>query len=88
MACSSVSPPGQRPALCLKLLAMSAFADEPNDAAKRLLRLGERLGYLTYEMIADELPEERFTDDKLDALLLEIDRRGIRLIDEADLRGV
>jgi hypothetical protein len=60
------------------------FADDPNDPVQRLLRLGGRLGYLTYEMLSDSLPDECSTPDRLDALLMEIEGRGIRLIDEAD----
>jgi RNA polymerase primary sigma factor len=63
---------------------MVAFADESNDPLEQLLRLGERQGYLTYELLNERLPDEVVSPDKLDALLKEIDRRGIRLIDEAD----
>jgi len=64
---------------------MVASAEEPGDPIEKLLRLGERQGYLTYEMLNDRLPDEVVCADKLDALLIEIDRRGIRLIDESDL---
>jgi RNA polymerase primary sigma factor len=64
---------------------MFASADQPEDPVQRLLRLGERLGFLTYEMVNDSLPDEVTSPDQLDELLIEIDRRGIRLIDEADL---
>jgi hypothetical protein len=37
---------------------MVAFADEPNDPVEELLRLGERQGYLTYEMLNERLPDE------------------------------
>ena len=63
---------------------MVACADEPNDPLEELLRLGERRGYLTYEMLNERLPDEVVSPDKLDALLNAIDSRGIRLIDEAD----
>lgn len=63
---------------------MCAFADEPDDSVQRLLRLGERLGYLTYQMVNDSLPDEVVSPDRLDAFLMEIESRGIRLIDEAD----
>lgn len=49
---------------------MVAFANEPNDPLEELLRLGERLGYLTYEMLNDRLPDEVVSPDKLDALLM------------------
>jgi len=63
---------------------MVAFADEPDDPVEQLLRLGERQGYLTYEMLNDRLPDEVVSPDKLDALLAAIEGRGIRLVDAAD----
>ena len=65
---------------------MGTFAEEPDDAVRKLLRLGERLGYLTYEMLNERLPDVMISADKLDALLLAIDRRGIYLIDEDDVQ--
>lgn len=63
---------------------MVAFAYEPDDPVERLLRLGERQGYLTYEMLNEQLPDEAVSPDRLDRLLRTIDARGIRLIDDAD----
>ena len=63
---------------------MVASGDSPDDRVEALLRLGERLGYLTYEMINERLPDEVVKPDALDAFLMEVDRRQIRLIDEAD----
>ena len=64
---------------------MGASPHEPDARVRELLRLGERLGYLTYEELNEKLPDEVVTPDQLDALLIEIDQRGIRLIDEADV---
>jgi RNA polymerase primary sigma factor len=61
-----------------------ASAEEPEDPVEELLRLGERQGYLTYDMLNDRLPADVVRPDTLDALLMEIDRRGIRLIDESE----
>ena len=63
---------------------MVAFAYEPDDPVERLLRLGERQGYLTCEMLNEQLPDEAVSPDRLDRLLRTIDARGTRLIDEAD----
>jgi hypothetical protein len=63
---------------------MFASGNQPDDPVQRLLRHGERLGYLTYEMVNDNLPDEVVSPDRLDAFLMEIESRGIRLIDEAD----
>ena len=35
-------------------------------------------------MLNERLPDDVLRPDKLDALLMEIDRRGIRLIDESE----
>ena len=51
---------------------------------KILLEKGKRRGFLTYEEMNDELPEESFTPDRLDGLLLTLDDLGIDLLDEAD----
>jgi hypothetical protein len=61
-----------------------AFAEEPNDPFEELLQLGERQGYLTYEMLSERLPGAAISPDKLHILLMSIDSKGIRLIDEAD----
>ena len=52
---------------------------------KILLAKGKRRGFLTYEEMNDELPEESFTPDRLDGLLLTLDDMGIDLLDEADV---
>ncbi|MBN1846581.1 MAG: RNA polymerase sigma factor RpoD [Sedimentisphaerales bacterium] len=52
---------------------------------KMLLEKGKRRGFVTYEEMNDELPEESFTPDRLDSLLMTLDDMGIDLVDEADL---
>jgi RNA polymerase primary sigma factor len=64
---------------------MAALPNEPDDRVRELLRVGERLGYLTYEELNAKLPDEVVSPVRLDAILIEMDRRGIRLIDEADI---
>jgi RNA polymerase primary sigma factor len=59
-------------------------AGDADDRVRELLRRGERLGYLTYEMLNEELPDEAVTPEQLDDLLGTIEHKGIRLIDEAD----
>lgn len=63
---------------------VATSADEPGDWMEALLLLGERQGYLTYEMLNERLPDHVTSPEKLDILFITIDRRGIRLIDEAD----
>lgn len=66
------------------IVSVTASAGEHDDPVQRLLQLGERLGYLTYEMLNERLPDEVVSSGHLDAFLMELDRRGIRLIDERD----
>ena len=63
---------------------MLASAENPEDPVEELLRLGERQGYLTYEMLNERLPDSVVAPDKLDAFLMAVHNRGIRLIDESD----
>ena len=52
---------------------------------KALVEKGKQQGYLTYEALNSELPEENLSPDRLDNLLMTLDDLGIELIDEADL---
>jgi len=53
---------------------------------KALIEKGKRKGYLTYEEMNDELPEEAVTPTRLDSLLMTLDEMGINLFDEADVQ--
>jgi Sigma-70 factor, region 1.1 len=57
---------------------------DESDDIRKLLLLGQRLGYLTYEMLNWALPDEVSTPETLDRILGEIDHRNIQLIDEHD----
>ena len=65
-------------------LSMFWNSDEDDNAVHRLLRLGSRLGFLTYEQLNEELPDAVVSPGRLDALLARVDALGIRLIDESD----
>ena len=53
---------------------------------RALIEKGKRKGYLTYEEMNDELPEEAVTPTRLDSLLMTLDEMGINLLDEADVQ--
>ena len=53
---------------------------------RALIEKGKRKGYLTYEEMNDELPEEAVTPTRLDSLLMTLDEMGISLLDEADVQ--
>ncbi|MDD5328116.1 MAG: RNA polymerase sigma factor RpoD [Phycisphaerae bacterium] len=52
---------------------------------KAITEKGKRKGYLTYEEMNEDLPEELVTPDRLDSLLATLDEMGINIIDEADV---
>ena len=52
---------------------------------KAIIARGKKKGYLTYEEMNDELPDEAVTPNRLDSLLMTLDEMGIHLIDEADV---
>ena len=52
---------------------------------KAIVEKGKKQGYLTYEEMNDELPDEAITPNRLDSLLMTLDEMGIQLIDESDV---
>ncbi len=52
---------------------------------KALIEKGRKKGFLTYEEMNDELPDEAVTPARLDSLLMTLDEMGISLLDEADV---
>ena len=57
---------------------------DPEQQIKMLLERGEKKGFLTYEEMSEELPEEGVSPSRLDGLLATLDEMGISLLDEAD----
>jgi len=53
---------------------------------KALLEKGKERGYITYEEMNEELPEEGVTPARLDRLLATLDEMAIKLLDEADVK--
>jgi RNA polymerase primary sigma factor len=51
---------------------------------KMLIKKGEKKGFLTYDEMNDDLPEDAVSAVRLDQLLATLDERGISLVDEAD----
>jgi len=64
-------------------LAAAAGLDHLHDADLRgLIEAGQRSGYLTFDQINAYLPDEAVDPEKIDALLVALDDRGIELVDE------
>jgi len=62
-------------------------ADITEQQIKKLIEKGEKKGFLTYEEMNEELPEDAVSAVRLDRLLATLDERGISLIDEADVES-
>ena len=52
---------------------------------KGLIEKGKKKGFLTYEEMNEQLPEEAISPTRLDSLLMTLDEMGINLLDEADV---
>src|SRR5437867_4562885 len=63
----------------------SGSQEEVDNRVNALLTMGTSRGYLTYEELNENLPDEVVSPDKLDSLLMMIDEMGIKLIDENDV---
>ncbi|MFP4356347.1 MAG: RNA polymerase sigma factor RpoD [Phycisphaerae bacterium] len=52
---------------------------------RKLIQKGKARGYLTYEEMNDDLPDEAVSPEKLDSLLMTMDELGIELLDESEV---
>jgi RNA polymerase primary sigma factor len=59
------------------------FAESQIEA---LIKRGKGKGYLTYEEMNEELPEEAVSPARLDRLLMTLDEAGITIMDEVDVQ--
>jgi len=64
----------------------SAKIKDAEQQIKTLIEKGGKKGFLTYEEMNAELPEEAVSPARLDSLLATLDEMGINLLDEADVR--
>ncbi len=69
-----------------------ATKEEANNSAtpmdremRALVEKGKQRGFLTYEEMNEELPDENLSPDRLDSLLMTLDDLGIDLIDETEV---
>jgi len=60
---------------------------DPEQLVKLLVEKGEKKGFLTYEEMNDDLPEDAISPSCLDRLLATLDEMGITLLDEADVES-
>lgn len=50
-----------------------------------IIEKGKKSGFLTYEQMNEELPDEAITPNRLDSLLMTLDELGVQILDEADI---
>jgi len=55
-------------------------------SVKKLIAKGKERGYLTYEEMNDELPDDAVSPEGLDSLLMTLDELGIELLDQAEVK--
>jgi len=77
-------------AAALEALAVSEVSDAKRKIISEkiieaIIEKGKKNGYLTYEQMNDELPDEAVSPNRLDSLLMTLDEMGVRILDEADL---
>ena len=58
---------------------------DPEQQIKTLIEKGRKKGFLTYEEMNEDLPEEPTSPARLDSMLATLDEMGIKLLDEADV---
>jgi len=64
-----------------------AAVGSAEDRIKSLIEKGEKKGFLTYEEMNKELPDEAISPSRLDGLLATLDEMGISLLDKEDLES-
>jgi len=65
----------------------SVETKDPEEQIKALIAKGKKKGFLTYEEMNDDLPEDAVSVGRLDRLLATLDEMGITLLDEADVES-
>jgi RNA polymerase primary sigma factor len=58
--------------------------DEIEAKIRIIIETGKKNGFLTYEQINDQLPDEAITPARLDSLLMTLDELGVQIHDEGD----
>ncbi len=61
------------------------MTDSLSSSVKKLIAKGKQRGYLTYEEMNEDLPNDAVSPDKLDSLLMTLDELGIELLDESEV---
>jgi RNA polymerase primary sigma factor len=65
-----------------KNLSKSEIAEKMITA---IIEKGKKKGYITYEEMNEELPDEAISPNRLDSLLMTLDEKGVQILDDADV---
>jgi RNA polymerase primary sigma factor len=65
----------------------TAVLTDPEEQIRMLIEKGKAKGFLTYEEMNDDLPDDAISVGRLDSLLATLDEMGISLLDEADAKA-
>lgn len=60
--------------------------DRVDREVAKLIELGKKRGYITYDEVNDLLPDENISPDKIDDILSKVDDMGIDIMDEVDIQ--
>ena len=80
---ASAKAQGQQPAISADKRAIRDRLSE--SIIKSLIEKGKKKGYLTYEEMNEDLPDEAISPNRLDSLLMTLDDLGVQLLDEAEV---
>jgi RNA polymerase primary sigma factor len=65
--------------------ATNKKAVDPEEQIKAIIAKGKKKGFLTYDEMNDDLPDEAISPNRLDNLLATLDESGVKLLDESDV---
>jgi len=63
---------------------------DPKEAERQiqlLIEKGKKKGFLTYEEMNDDLPDDAVSASRLDRLLANLDEMGVKLLDDDDVES-
>ncbi|HBI44402.1 MAG TPA: RNA polymerase sigma factor RpoD [Planctomycetales bacterium] len=58
--------------------------EKTNEGLKALLESGKEKGYLTYDQVNEQLPDDDANPEKIDQILILLEEQGIELIEESE----
>ena len=78
-------PPQQQPQQPLPGGQVKKSGDIIEDKIKLIIEKAKKKGFITYEEMNNELPDESISPNRLESLIMTLDEMGISLLDETEL---